>query len=694
MAEEAQSPQWRPSGWSASQTAAASAALACAYYVGVQIGFAFTLEANAVSFLWPPNALVLAALLIAPVRAWPWLIAAAAPAHFIAELSLDVPFSMVASWYVSNVTEALLGATLIRWLIGDAPRFDRVRDASLYLVAAALLAVIASSFLDASLVALIGWRYDGDFWQVLRTRLFSNAVAAITVAPLAVIAFTAAPRALRRASGMRYVEGAVLLALLCAISLVVFHIGHSAGQAMAYMYAPLPLLVWAAVRFGAGGAAACLAVVAVLSITGTQRGLGPFALAVTDLSVLALQIYLLIAGCSLMLLAAAFGELRHSRAAALRRKQSLDLALEAARMGAWDWDLLQDSVSWRFGAGGEGGAARSSASVRELLQMVHPDDRAAVEAAMRSARERSEPTEIECRFVCDGAERWLLSKGKMLRNETGEPQRVIGVCLDTTERKDQELQMRAQRDRLAQLGRAATLGELTGALAHELSQPLSAILINAHAAQRELESSSPDLPELSAMIADIANDDARAANVLHRLRALLMRQPVQTQPVDVGECIRGVLALEHSDLIAHKVALDVAVDRMLPPVMADEVQLQQVLLNLFVNARDALAANGSTERRLCISASHDGNGSVHIAVCDNGPGVRDLDRVFEPFYSTKSQHIGLGLAIARTIMTTHRGRLWGVNNPDGGATFHMVLPAASADAEGTAHVRSALGMSH
>lgn len=646
--------------------------LAVAYYFGVRIGLAFTLPPNAVSLLWPTNAILLAALLLSPPRDWGWLLLAVLPAHLIAELSAGVPLLMASCWYMSNVSEALLGATIIHRLLG-APRFDRVHDASIYLFAAVLVAPVLTSVLDAGLVALVGYRYDGDYWHVFRMRLFSNALAASIVPPFVVIMLGGSFARSGRANRALYLEVATLLVVLCAVSFAVFHVPQSAGEGSMYVYAPLPLLVWAAIRIGVGGVSASVAVLALLSITGTLRGTGPFALAGPEMSVVSLQGFLIITASSLMLLAAAFAELREARGVALRRKERLDLALNAAHIGAWEWDLLTGRIGWRL-AGDSGEVVASEVrSAAELLANVHPDDRGRMTVAMRAAREDGGVNEVECRFLCDARVRWIRALGKVQRDSTGRPQAMIGVCIDMTQQKQEEIQQRSQREKLAHLTRAATLGELSGALAHELSQPLAAMFMNAQAAQQELRRISPDMREIGAILTDIVADNERAAEVMTRMRALFPRDPAEMEQVHVADCIRSILALEHSELIARNVVVDLAIDPALPPVIGAPAQLQQVLLNLVANACEAMATR-SGERRLHIAArSH--AGEVRVEVSDNGAGVEDFARIFEPFYSTKKRGVGLGLAISRNIVAAHGGQLWGSNNALGGATFFISLPA-------------------
>lgn len=659
------------------RTLGSAVALSIAYYAGVRVGFVFTVEPNAISLLWPPNAIVLAALLLNRPRRWGWLLVAVLPAHLIAELRVGVPLAMALGWYLSNITEALLGAIFIKAVLGRPPRFSILRDASVFLVGAVFMAPVLSSFLDAALVAVVDWRYEGNYWQVWRMRTFSNALATVMLVPIIVTAGNTTLRSLRDAVFRRGIEATVLLTLLALISWFVFHRSYSVGEAATYVYAPLPLLVWAALRLGAGGVAACIGIVALISIAGELRGLGPFVRAGAEVGVRSLQIFLIIAASSLTLLAAALAELSHARAMALRRKQRLDLALAAARMGVWEWDLRLDTIKWRMAPQKKGTEMSSTA----LLELVHADDRGALSGAMNMVRSGTEVAEYECRLVIDQSERWIMSKGKILHTRGGEPRRVIGIFSDTTRRKRQEVHERSQRELLAHLSRVSMLGELSGALTHELSQPIAAVLFNAQTALREINQPSPNMGELTAILEDIVADDTRAGEVIRRLRALFIRGSVQKESVDVCACIHAVLKLENTDLIVRGVATEIQIAEDLPMVSVDPVQIQQVLLNLIVNACESMEAVSVDQRQLCISVCREQGSTVHIRVCDSGPGIEHPDRIFEPFFSTKTRGIGLGLAICRSIIRAHGGQLWGTNNAGRGATFHVSLPVVTASAK-------------
>jgi C4-dicarboxylate-specific signal transduction histidine kinase len=253
-----------------------------------------------------------------------------------------------------------------------------------------------------------------------------------------------------------------------------------------------------------------------------------------------------------------------------------------------------------------------------------------------------------------------------------------GVMIDITARKEAELEIQQQRQMLTHLTRAATLGELSGALAHELNQPLTAILANAAAGLRLLEREPADLAEVREILRDILNDDRRAGDVIHRMRALLRGSATPRQPLDVNEVTTEVLRLLQSELIISGVAVTAEMADALPRVEGDRVGLQQVLLNLILNACDAMRAEDPAARRITVTTSWDRNRAVHVTIADCGSGLpaEDPERVFEPFFTTKTHGLGLGLVICRSIVAAHGGTLVGWNNPDRGATFTVALPAA------------------
>jgi PAS domain S-box-containing protein len=318
--------------------------------------------------------------------------------------------------------------------------------------------------------------------------------------------------------------------------------------------------------------------------------------------------------------------------------------------------------------------------LEKILQRVHPDDRETVSQALVKATEGNGRYETEYRLMLpDGQLRWVASHGRIEFNRAGKPVVVRGVSLNITARKQAELEVQQQRGELAHLSRVTMLGELSGSLAHELNQPLTAILSNAQAAQRFLAHDHADLNEVRDILADIVAEDKRAGEVIRRLRLLLKKGEVQHQPFDLNEVVREVLKLVRSDLVNQGVAAHAELAPALPAVNADRVQLQQVLLNLVMNACDAMAGGPAGDRKLIIRTGLAGGEGIRVSVADRGVGLAPdkLEKVFEPFFTTKVHGMGLGLSVCRTIITAHGGKLWTANNPERGATFHFTLPAST-----------------
>lgn len=261
--------------------------------------------------------------------------------------------------------------------------------------------------------------------------------------------------------------------------------------------------------------------------------------------------------------------------------------------------------------------------------------------------------------------------------ETGEERLVLTSIIDITARKQSEEAQARQRNELAHMSRVTMLGVLAGSLAHELNQPLTSILSNAQAARRFLARESPDLDELRAILQDIIDEDQRAGEIIRRLRGLLKKEEEQYHVLDPIVLVQEALRLVRSDLLNQGVSTQLHLAPNTPPVLGDRVQLQQVLINLLINASEAMSDLPRQQRRLELRSDRNPDGSFQVSVSDHGPGIPadKLEEVFAPFYTTKSSGMGLGLSVCRTIIAAHRGRLWAAANPGGGATFHLMLPA-------------------
>lgn len=372
------------------------------------------------------------------------------------------------------------------------------------------------------------------------------------------------------------------------------------------------------------------------------------------------------------------------RAAKLSRdlresEQRMTLAAEAANLGIWIRDLVRNEIwassKWRalFGYGrGE------KLDLEDILQRLHPEDRETVRQVLEKAMAGSGSYETEYRIILPNEKvRWIASRGRVEFDEVGKPILVRGVSIDITGRKQAELEASRQRRELAHLSRVSILGELAGSLAHELNQPLTAMLSNAQAGQRFLAQGNPDMAEITAILDDIADDAKRAGSIIHGMRAMFKKDAaVEMQPVDLNDELTQVLKLLHSEIVGRHVHVELHLENALPVVHVGRVEIQQVLMNLILNSLDAMKA-GVTQRHLKITTGRQDD-RVVVRVHDNGPGIPEemLERLFEPFFSTKPGGLGLGLAISRSIMEQFGGRLQAENHAAGGAVFSMAFPVA------------------
>ncbi len=411
-----------------------SVLISLAYYLTAQIGFEFALQPGSISPLWMPNAVLLVGLLLTPTR-WRWLvILAVLPAHFASELQSGVPTAMVLSWFVSNSAQALIGAICISYLVVDRLRFDRVRDLTVFILMGAFLAPFLSSFLDAGLVKLNGWS-NSSYWELWRMRFLSNVLTTLTLVPVVIVWVNGGMTALRKAPLRRYVEAGLLTIGLLAVGLFVFNSQRGmADKTPSLLYWPLPFLLWATVRFGPRGASTSLFLVMFLAITGATRGAGPFVTGSAANNAISIQWFLIVVSIPLMALAAVIEERKRAETVARQNEERLTLALNAAQMGTWDWQIAENP-STQDGRGVFDIHEVGDTALEAFFKRVHPNDRPAVESAISLAINEGKPYEIEFRLLENGNTRWILSKGDVLHDEEGRPSRMLGIDLDLTERK-------------------------------------------------------------------------------------------------------------------------------------------------------------------------------------------------------------------------------------------------------------------
>jgi PAS domain S-box-containing protein len=381
---------------------------------------------------------------------------------------------------------------------------------------------------------------------------------------------------------------------------------------------------------------------------------------------------------------------RRDRLALAETAHRFQLARVAGKLGIWQWDvtnerlIVEPELKELLGFD----ATEADEPTADWSVLIHAEDLSRFRRAAREHAQGITPSfELQYRMLDKrGHVRWFLSRGQAMIVRG----RIIGAAIDITDRKRDEderaqtlVQLQEQRNELAHLGRAAMAGALSGAVAHELNQPLSAMMSNARAALQFLAKGSADRQEIKEILADIESDGRRAGEVIRHLRSLLRRGEAQFETVHIDVIIDQVLRLINSDLISHNIKVVHEPMAGMPPISVDPVQLQQVLLNLLSNACDALKGVNPRERRIAIGVSMRGAAKIRISVSDNGSGFSDNnpEHLFKPFVTTKRSGLGLGLSISRSIVEAHGGRIWAENNRDAGATFYIDLAVATATAE-------------
>jgi hypothetical protein len=312
--------------------------------------------------------------------------------------------------------------------------------------------------------------------------------------------------------------------------------------------------------------------------------------------------------------------------------------------------------------------------------VLHPDDAERVLSTYLQSIATGQTHEVEYRLRrWDGVYRWFQSRADPLRDSEGRIINWYGLLYDIEDRKNAEAILRKTEVELTHATRVMTMGELVASIAHEVNQPLGAIVTNGHACVRLLSREVPDLERSLEVIGRMIKDGIRASEVIKRIRELMHKSPAEMAPLNINETIQEVVALVSSDVLRSKIELNAELQADLPLVLGDRIQLQQVVLNLILNAKDAMSDDQMHPRDLQITTRKTGSDGILVAVRDTGHGLNtnDVERIFDPFFTTKAGGMGLGLSISRTIIETHGGTLWASQNEDKGATIEFALPSNS-----------------
>ncbi|HVH54726.1 MAG TPA: MASE1 domain-containing protein [Vicinamibacterales bacterium] len=654
---------------------------AVSYYVATQIAWSLCFPDSKVSLFFPPHAVLVSILLLVPTRQWWAYTLAAAGAHFLATQQADWPPLYALHCEAFDAVQNVGTAAGIRIFIGSPLKALTLRDAMIFVLIAVVLVPFGTAFWGASFTVSNG--FGTRYWIEWRNLGISNAVTTVVLVPVFLLGahhlFARRPRSL---SPRRVLEAALVGACTVAVGILVFDktpAGPNTSPAL--LYTPIPLLIWAALRFGLGGISVSMLIITFQAIWGTMRGHGPFLAQTPAENATALQLFLLVTATPLMLLAVVTDEERRSKEALRESANLMSLAAEAGNLAMWVWDVSGNHV-WMTERGRSlfGLEPDARLDFAATSDRVHPEDRTGREGAIKQALQTRGEYEVEYRVQrADGTARWIHGRGRCVDPDDGTGAKLFGVSMDVTARKQAEASAAQKRAELEHVARVATLGELTATLTHELRQPLAAILINSTVGVRLLDAPEPDVEKVRSTLADICEVTERAGEVIGGLRAMLKRDSMAAglTNVDVNKVIRIVERIAHGDANLYGVTVQLDLSPDIRPVKGDSVQLQQVILNLMLNAFSAMSETGLDEaQRLVVRTNSINESNVLVEVQDSGTGIaaETLESIFDPFTTSKPEGLGMGLAICRSIIERHGGNISAANNPDRGATFSITLP--------------------
>jgi len=654
-------------------------------FAGNLVGVLLRYPEHGAAILFPPYAALTAVLVASPRRHWIVYVVIATVSHVAASIG-RWPLSWVMVADVANLMRAGVAALLLLHFFGPRPRLDSVSSLVWFVIATAIVAPAVGATIGATNPVLHGIpdAYVGTWsaWFV------SSALTALTMLPLLLEVVCAPTKwSLSQLGERRSVETAsfgVALAVACAMVLLSLTDGRF-DLAVA-LYSPIPVLLWAALRFGPGGAGLALTVLTAVAIIGTERRLVTMP---SDGAVLRLQVFVFLMAMPVLCVAVVANALQS--AVQLYRALLASLQDQVAILDA-NGVVIRVNESWqrhasapspcpfeRARAGDDFLAACRDAS--DILAALHPEEREPVpgrlfDGATAVLQGEARRFETDYELKREGRREWYTIRVEPLEWADGG---AVVTRANISARRQAQAEIGEQREQLSHLGRVAVLGQLSGAIAHELRQPLAAILANAEAGRLFVERDVIDVDELRAILLDIATEDRRAANVLVGLRAMHKRGAMHLQPIAPADLVRETLGLAHAEIVTRGVTATGIVEPELPLVLADRVQIQHVLLNLVLNSCESMSEIDAAARLLSLNVSAAG-ANVRFSVRDSGTGVDRglIDTLFEPFVTTKPGGLGLGLSIARTVVDTHGGRIWAENLDGAGAMVSFLLPTVPA----------------
>jgi len=649
--------------------------LAGVYYAAARFGLRYASIGRSISLVWPPTGIALAALTVLGLPYWP----SVAVGALLANLATPVPPLTAALIATGNTLEALIAAGLVRRVTGAAPRLETGTTVRALVLTIPLGALVSAGLGVTALRLGDGLEQSaGTAFAVWWT---GDLLGGLVLAPL-LLAWL-----LPRPTGA-HTRGIVEIALLCLGTVAVAElllgtvVRLPVLQQVDYLYLLFPFVIWAALRFGPRGATLATFTVAAVAVWHTSRGGGPFIGASGPATLFAASCYLAAVAVTGLALAAAVAHERAAAAAATeQREEELRAALDAARMGTWSWSAVDDRVVWDR-------TMReiyhlepddSVATYADFLARVHPEDREYIAATIGRAMERGTRLDFEFRVVlADGRTRWIANRGRVRVGPGGKVIGLTGVTSDVTERRATDQQLR-------QAQRMESIGRLAGGVAHEANNQMSVIIGATEFIRRH-----PALPiAIKADLEHIRRAAERTAAVTTQLLAFSRRQVLKPMVIDLNEVLQRFVPVLRRTM-GEDCRVTLQLDPSLGPVKADPGQLEQVVLNLALNARDAMPGGGELSIETAVAdvgeaAAPGDRGAVmapgryaSLSVGDTGRGMdrATLASVFEPFFTTKEvgRGSGLGLSTVYGIIKQSGGYIWASSEPGRGSTFQIYLP--------------------
>lgn len=660
-----------------------------AYFLACGFAQALAIVPGTGISIWPASGLFIATLALTPRHSWPWWVLGG----FLAEMSGNVlwfhsPLPAAALMYAGNALEAAVGAWLVNWTCGRPVRLGTLQEVLALVVLGAGIAPVVSATVGSATLAWFGIQSQ-SFATAWPLWWIGDATGVLIVAPLGLVVFENW-RANARLSAARWMEAGVLGLILLAVA------GLSLSGYLPFAYIIMPPLLWVAVRFEFKGAAVTLTllalITAIFAISGASRFAGhPEAQKHQQVM---LQLFLAVSAFSALIVAAISRQ--HQLAVVTLRQSERSLRELVETLPAHIWcttpngepiyfsQQLRDFIGFDVQ---DKDIARTSRLSGVLNAIIHPDDLGAVTTLFAHSLATGEPFALKHRQRrFDGQYRWVETRAIAMRNGDATIVQWNGVCLDIDDQMHAEDALRRASDKLAQTTQAASLAELSASIAHEVNQPLAAIVANSHACYRWLSAEPPNIERAKITARRITRNANSAANVVGRIRALFQQEPQVRSSEDIGRVINEVCRLMADEIAAKQIRIETDLEQSLPVVALDRVQVQQVLVNLIRNGIESMDAVAGDARVLQIRSCRHGLDAIRVEVRDTGTGFKDAERAFEAFFTTKPHGMGMGLAICRSIIESHGGRLWTVNHETCGATVAFTLPLTAANA---AHARAA-----